>query len=229
MSEYTIELRFILAHPEYVLGLSDYPIFNEEYRETLNHKITNHYFFHEIGFETPERFNFYLKNTMNEIMPMYNKLYQSELLIINPLLSFSRSSSANKDSGNTNTQTTNVDNTANITNDNTTTIGTDNKEIHSDTPQTVLSNADVFTNNFSATDTTLTHDVNTNVGHDVTENIDTADSTSTGTGTGTETTLVTESGHEVPLAELLLRYRETFLNIDMMIIDELKDLFMMIY
>ena len=36
-------------------------------------------------------------------------------------------------------------------------------------------------------------------------------------------------GYEGNQSEMLLKFRETFLNIDMMIIDELKDLFFTIY
>ena len=70
MSKYTTELRFLIntclgketpisvseiredcrnAAP---LILGDYPIFNEEYRDTLGEKILYHFYFREIGFET---------------------------------------------------------------------------------------------------------------------------------------------------------------------------------
>ena len=90
MSKYTVELGTLVNKFGFDLELNEYPIFNEEYREKLNSKILNHYYFHEIGFEVPERFRFYLKSTLNEIMPYYNQLLESELLSINPLLSFEK-------------------------------------------------------------------------------------------------------------------------------------------
>ena len=51
MSRYTIELRYLIEG-NYDLGLKDYPIFDESYREQLNNKIIQHYYFREIGFET---------------------------------------------------------------------------------------------------------------------------------------------------------------------------------
>lgn len=72
----------------YNLELNKYPIFDESYREVLNKKIVDEYYFREIGVETPERFKHHLNHTMDMIMPYYNQLYESELLKIDPLLSF---------------------------------------------------------------------------------------------------------------------------------------------
>lgn len=46
MSRYTIELRYLIEG-NYDLGLKDYPIFDESYREQLNNKIIQHYYFRE--------------------------------------------------------------------------------------------------------------------------------------------------------------------------------------
>lgn len=106
MSKYTTLLRWIieqeldnrgLRHEEnnwkYIynkIGLADYPIFNENYREELNNKIIRRYYFREIGLETAELFRWYMRREMFEIMPYYNQLYESEILAKNlePLLSF---------------------------------------------------------------------------------------------------------------------------------------------
>lgn len=89
MSRYTTQLRYLLENPDWTderLGLGDYPIFMEDYRETLNQKIKNAYYFEEIGFETPARFAFMLSTTMNRIMPYYNQLYETTLKAIDPFL-----------------------------------------------------------------------------------------------------------------------------------------------
>lgn len=67
------------------LGLNDYPIFDESYRQTLNDKIIRHYYFQEIGAETVARFRWYLRNTMFEMMPYFNQLYDSLNLITDPI------------------------------------------------------------------------------------------------------------------------------------------------
>lgn len=307
MSKYTTEIHHIMESG-FDLGLKDYPIFSEEYREKLNTKIINHYLFHEIGFETVPRFKHYLNTTMSEIMPYYNKLYESELLKINPLLTFERkkdfqknavseSEGTNKvesvkDNDNVTTQISNnksnlVNNTDSSTHDVNSTISeieqdtnsntikdnnvksiTKGKDIFSDTPKSLIQSENIDTN-FYATNVTAKDNENTsndteilNSAEGVAKNENTStDSISTSliNNTGETTTnttingseklnettsvngdnkntlvsnesnIVTENGFEVPLTDLIVKYRETFLNIDMLIINELKDLFMMIY
>ena len=84
MAKYTIELGELLSRG-YPLNLNNYPIFNENYREILNNKIINHYYFREIGQETADRFNFCLARKMDEIMPYYNQLYMSEMIKFDPI------------------------------------------------------------------------------------------------------------------------------------------------
>lgn len=102
MSKYTTEVRYIC---ETFSGLDksvdggvvdevisesankifgDFPIFDENYRLVLESKILKHYYTREIGFETVGLWKLKLSTKMNEIMPYYNKLYESELLEFNP-------------------------------------------------------------------------------------------------------------------------------------------------
>lgn len=104
MSKYTTQLRFICeteAGKTESVGLSkvdevisaalphifdfDFPIFDENYRTTLETKIIRHYYTREIGLETYGLWKLKLQTKLNEIMPYYNKLYQSELYTYNPL------------------------------------------------------------------------------------------------------------------------------------------------
>ena len=63
----------------------EYPIFDENYRPTLQKKILKHYYTREIGEETVELFKLRLNTRLNEILPYYNQLYASELIEFNPL------------------------------------------------------------------------------------------------------------------------------------------------
>lgn len=81
MSKYTISIKNLMKN-NFDFGLQDYPIFDENYRETLNNNILYAYFEDEIGLETPELFKIYLNRTMNRIMPYYNNLYKAELSMI---------------------------------------------------------------------------------------------------------------------------------------------------
>lgn len=94
MSKYTTEVRFIC---ETESGLKDsvgyndidsviqkalpkifdfdFPIFDEDYRNILETKIIKHYYTREIGAETYGLWKFWLNTRLNEIMPLYNKMY----------------------------------------------------------------------------------------------------------------------------------------------------------
>lgn len=88
MSKFTTEFRHLLSSVA-VFSRFTYPIYDEAYREVLNEKIKKRYYFREIGFETGELFIWHLDRLMNEIMPYYNEIYKSQLLLIdekfNPL------------------------------------------------------------------------------------------------------------------------------------------------
>lgn len=104
MSKYTTEVRYIcevnanlsesegynsidtiIAESRAKIFDFDYPIFDESYKPTLETKILRHYYTREIGLETVGLWKHFLNMRMNEIMPYYNKLYESELLEFNPL------------------------------------------------------------------------------------------------------------------------------------------------
>lgn len=69
------------------------PIFNDwwdtylpEHKKELETKIIRHYYFEEIGCDTPDQFIFRLNEQLARIMPYYNQLYASELIKFNPML-----------------------------------------------------------------------------------------------------------------------------------------------
>lgn len=84
MAAFTMYLWEVMEHTADI-GLSEYPIFDEEYREGLNKKITDHYYNREIGQETVEMFTFAMRRKMNEVMPYFNQLYESTRLEYDPL------------------------------------------------------------------------------------------------------------------------------------------------
>ena len=62
-----------------------YPIWDEAHRAELEKKITEHYLFRQIGFETAGRFKFELNKLMREIMPYYNKIWLTTQYKYNPI------------------------------------------------------------------------------------------------------------------------------------------------
>lgn len=85
MAVYTIELGNLIQAKNFDIGLKDYPVPSflttvEEqnaWREALNKKIISHYRFNEICCLPPDRFKVLLNNTMNEQMYYYCKLYEA--------------------------------------------------------------------------------------------------------------------------------------------------------
>lgn len=120
MSKYTTELRYICEEysgfknskgyrdvndiiTEAIPKVFDFefPIFDEEYKSVLERKILKHYYTREISEETVGLWKLRLNTKMNEIMPYYNKLYESELLAFNPLYTVDLTRTRN---GETNTE-----------------------------------------------------------------------------------------------------------------------------
>lgn len=96
MSKFTTQLRFIVEQKLKdqgavvgeenwpliydAIGLADYPIFQEAYRQTLNDKIIRHYYTREICSETVGRWRMFMRDTMHLIMPYYNQMYESQII-----------------------------------------------------------------------------------------------------------------------------------------------------
>lgn len=104
MSKYTTEVRFICESEAGLIeskGFNDidtiltqaapkifnfdFPVFDEEYRLPLEKSILRHFYTREICEETVGLWKLRLCDKLNLIMPKYNKLFESELLIFNPL------------------------------------------------------------------------------------------------------------------------------------------------
>ena len=62
------------------IGLGGYTLTDTSRIQVLNDKIIKHYWFHEIGCDTPGQFAFFMDEAMNLIMPYYDQLYQCEYL-----------------------------------------------------------------------------------------------------------------------------------------------------
>lgn len=222
MSNFTTELRYLLV-AGYEPSLENYPIFDETYRATLNQKILDHFYFQEIGLETPDRFDFYLKTRMNEIMPYFNKLYTQQALMVNPLYNFSMTETNNRQTAGTNVSAT----TGNDSSLSKFTKGKQTSKIaNSDTPQGNLSIFDLTTGGYAS---------NIQVGEqtfdqDETESANLNSLSTTGEATSTDEYVKTVIGNQgASTAEMFTKFRESLMNIDLAVINSLNDLFMGVY
>lgn len=233
MSRYTIELRYLIEG-NYDLGLKDYPIFDESYREQLNNKIIQHYYFREIGFETEALFKNRLNQKMNEIMPYYNQMYESSKLKIDPLSTIDLEEVFSRKSKTTGEGTSSTSGTGNNTNNFNSTDTTDYGKISkfSDIAQAQTTPNEILNDKYLTSATVDDgQDKNTNTGTNTSQTESTTSGTSTDERNLDEDTTLTRKGNNgtASESELLNMYRETFLNIDMMVIDELSELFLGIW
>ena len=231
MSKYTTELRWVIENG-YDLQLNEYPIFDENYRQKLNQKIINHYYFREIGFETVGLFRFYLKQTMNEIMPYYNQLYESTLLEIDPLNTINFTETLTRTKIGNDTKNFNEDTTVNSNGDSNSnsTKNTNFKDVESDTPQGMLSIGNIEGELYASyARISKNEDTTNSTGHQETTDTQKRKNDEKINREDNENYTRTEKGNRESQSELLMKYRETFLNIDMQVINELNDLFMGLY
>lgn len=214
MAHYTITIQTLINNG-FDFQLDKYPIFDENYRETLNNKILNHYFDAEIGFETAPLFRHYLLAKLNEIMPLYNIMYEKQKDILENIF------------GNVNLTETfegensNNSNVSNNSQSNST--GDSNmKNLFQDTPQGELDTTSINNQKWA---TNLTLNENHTSGN-ITDN-----STSVGNSNGTNNyikKIIGNNGGKYNI-ELLKEIQNSIINIDIMVINELQDLFMGIY
>lgn len=228
------------------LGLTqlEYPIFDENYRPKLNDKIIKHYWNYEIGQETESMFHFMLNRKMNEIMPIYNQLYLSTKITFDPMQSvnytdlFNNTFTSHGDESETNSET-NSETAHGTENTNSVADSTNNasgkaRTVNSETPQVLLSPNEDYAS--SAANTISEND---NIQNATTTGGKTDNTNASGEQAGeragehndnsTTHNDRTVKGLQIPGSDLLMRYRATFLNIDMDVISELSSLFMLLW
>lgn len=235
MSKYTTQVRFIC---EQMAGLDestgfndvsevidaaipkifdfDWPIYDETHRQELERKFLMHYYTREIGFETYGLWKLKLNTKLNEIMPYFNELYASVQYLSNPMddVDYKRI----------------IDGTENMRRDedteSTQNINSESNGLsyhsYSDTPQGALTG--VREGNYL---TNASKDEANNTGNSNTEGTFNTDETRDTTRNTVET--VKGKMYGASKAKMVVEYRKAILNIDMQIIDELGDLFMMIF
>lgn len=212
MSQFTTELRNIVnqtldsagvARTEEnwprayaMIGLDDYPIFQEAYRSTLNDKIIRRYWMREIGGETVALFRMFLRRTMHEIMPYYNQMYESLALAdqIQPLVDHKRTIAEDAAGRASNQASTNA------------TSASTGQDLFNDTPMSALNIDNVKSGKYLST-------------ADFTEATTTDNGKSDSSGSYDNKLSRTETGHDKPESELLLLWRSTFVNIDLEIVE----------
>ena len=204
MATYTVDIYTMLKDKNFKLFDFEYDFYDEAHKKDFEEKFINAYMFNEIGFETVVRFKHYLKEKLNRIAPYYKQLYQTELRCLEGDIDFM----LNKDLRET------IDVIGNNKSNTSTksTSSTMNKESYLDNGNASLSLTDGNMTGISSSEGDGKTDSNM-------------------TGENKEQTVLVSKGNigVTSSAELLKQWRAVLINIDEMIIEECRDLFMMIY
>lgn len=239
-AKYTVVLRDIMTsdstRDKIESALSKYPLYSNPKtydliptREQLNTKLLNHYKYREIGFETVGRFLEELEITMCEIMPHYNELFKTIVIMAeldNPfdnvdiVESFNETRShSSESSGSSNSSTTGSGNqTAN------------GKHIESDTPQGSLT---IGTEGINNVDYASKAQWNEDKLNSNSSSAESGSSTTTNTGNDTVSHTYTKKGNQGvnTYAHDMNEFRTSIIDVvEQIITDErIAELFMMMY
>ena len=220
MSLYTTEVRYICetaAGLEESTGFTDvnkilsevwdkvipqgWEIWDENYRPVLCQKILKHYYTREIGLETVGLWQLKLETKLNEIMPYYNELYRTKLLTFDPFRDVDYYTEHEGKERTLSEETTGDEGSS------------ENWNVYSDTPQGALTNV--------KNETYLTD------ARKITGNYENA-GTRNGDINNTDeyVTHIYGKYSTKTYMSLIKEVRDIIINIDLMIIDDLKDLFL---
>ena len=214
--QYTISLRWIIesysqetpdisTDDKIKIGIPklfnfDFPIFNESYRQHFEDQFVRHFYFNEINITSIGQWKFMLRERLNLIMPYYNKMYEIQAQKINPLIDTEMN------------ETYTRDNTSNGTTESNGTETSNSNIINSDFPQGTMANKDYAS---SGTETDNSNNVKQNA---------------KSSATGKETFSRQNSGFSSKSQQaLIVEYYESLRNIDEMVFNECKDLFILLY
>lgn len=253
MSKYTTEVRFICESksgfdmsqmsqytPDQIIAAArtnifnfTYPIYDVTHKPALETKILKHYYTREIAAETYALWQLWLNDTLNLIMPKYNKLYEMEALSLHKDLQnidVETVTEREDDFTRTDNLTDSRDHTRTDNLSQGTTGSATTADKYSDTPQGTVSNVD---NNTYLTDYRNIAQSNSETVTNTGTQRDAGTDLHTGTqrNAGSSDTTVTEQGYRGSRTymELLADYQDKILNIDMMIVRDLADCFLKIW
>ena len=231
MANFTMEIREMMSQP-LVNGVFtfDYEFYsdNVQDKETFEKLFVSHFYFREIGFETPERFKMKLQSKLNLIMPYYRQLALTEWDKVRSIEQMMESKNLTETTehiqsiqGNSETQS-NQSSSSNATQNATSTNESKASNLADGVSQSSLDDGYLT----AAGKTEQTDNIQT-------ESSGTGSQTLTGNNEQqlTEKTTFTSNGDigiQTP-AYAIAEWRKIIININQMIINECDDLFMKIY
>ena len=207
MSKYTLELRYMYEDENFKLFDFPYNLYDNDLKPWFEEKFFQHFMFYEIGFDTIGMFKQRLMSKLNDIFPYYKQLYETE--IRSKGIDFMLNKDLKESYVRELTSNSNSNQESNVTSNSLSTAG-------QLTPSLIANSQKIDKFMDSAQ-----------------KDNSSSNSTSTGESNGNsreEYTLTSQGNIGITSsAELLAKWRETILNIDLMIFEECNDLFMQIF
>ena len=207
MSKYTLELRYLYESDNFELFDFPYNLYNNDLKPWFEEKFFQHFMFYEIGFDTIGIFKQRLMSKLNDIYPYYRDLYETMIrskgidFMLNKDLkeSYVRELTSNS-----------------------------NSSQESNAATSGLSTAGQLTPSLISNSQKIDKFMDTAQKDESSSN---ATSTGESTGNSKEEYTLTSQGNIgiTSSAELLSKWRDVLLNIDLMIFEECNDLFMQIF
>lgn len=212
MSKYTIDIYTLLQDEDFSIFDFDYDFYTTDkaIKSKFEKKFLDTYLFHEIGQETVVRFKHYLKTKLNNIAPYYKQLYETEIrcLDIDFML--------NKDLTETYERLVDSESKANNNSSLKDNVTQGTKESYLDNGNASLS---------------LEYGSLTGVTSSSSDNDSSSTSVSNSNDKQSEKTKLISQGNigVTSSAELLEKWRKVLINIDELIIEDCRNLFLQIY
>lgn len=215
-SKYTLQLYYIYKDDTYNLFDQPYNLYNNELKPYFQEKFFQHFMFYEIGFDNINIFKQHLISTLNDIYPKYKQLYETEIrcqnidFMLNKDLKESYVRKLNGESEGNSQATSSSDNTS-TSND---------LSIANDTPQNKIDDLDKYMTSASKSNSNSTNNSTSNANNTIKNKSSNSE----------EYELISQGNIGVTSsAELLEKWRNVLINIDLMIFKELENLFLFVF
>ena len=200
----------------------DYPLSDNISKEKFETMILNHFLLRRIGFDTVTSFVVQLNVKLNEIMPMYNKMFDAleNWDIFNDGEKIVKTGTDNRTQNSTQNSTNNTTNS--LSNHSTTSISDISDRRNSELPQNQLS--DLRDGNYV---TNYNYDTNTNNGEDNSTSQGTSTATNNSSNNSTDNNIYNETITRTPADKIAIikEMQENIKSIYTMIFKDLECLF----
>jgi hypothetical protein len=215
-SKYTLQLYYIYKDDTYNLFDQPYNLYNNELKPYFQEKFFQHFMFYEIGFDNINIFKQHLISTLNDIYPKYKQLYETEIrcqnidFMLNKDLKESYIRKLNGESEGNSQATSSSDNTS----------SSNDLSIANDTPQNKIDDLDKYMTSASKSNSNSTNNSTSNANNTIKNKSSNSE----------EYELISQGNIGITSsAELLEKWRNVLINIDMMMFKELENLFLFVF